>query len=109
MHQLRVRLDQPDHAVAIVCTNRRGQGLSKRVCFNALLQLGPMGEAIFASDDKLSIAKTKGTSYESRIVRLRKPWMPATYAIERVALTFTPLVEKFPRLALWDIEVRLLR
>ena len=65
MQQLRARLNQPHCAVAIIGADCSDQCLGQRVCVDALLQLGPVREAILASDHELSIAKTKGTSGQS--------------------------------------------
>ena len=109
VQQLRMRFDKPDCGIAIISADCRAQCPDNRVRFDPLLQCGPVGETILAGNHQLSIAKTKRSGGYGRIVGLCKSWMSIAYSFERVGLAVAPLVEKFARFALWNIEMRPLR
>ena len=101
--------DELNRRRLVVGSNRDGQRLSRRVRADALLELRPMRQTVFASDDELSIAQAKRARGDGRIVRLREFRMTAPDAVQRLALAVTPLLEKLARLPLWNVEMGSLR
>ncbi len=105
MQYFRVRLDKPNGGSAIVSADRGHQLLGDAVRGAAHLQLGPMREAILASDDVLRIAQAKRACGNARVIRIGEFGMAATDTVERVAIAVTPEIEERAGLALRDIEV----
>jgi hypothetical protein len=78
MQYFRVRLNKPNRGSAIVGANRGYQLLGDAVRGAALLQLGPMREAIFASDDVLRVAQPKWARGNARVICSGEFGMAAT-------------------------------
>jgi hypothetical protein len=105
MQLFRVRLDEPNGDSGIVGANRGDQLLDDAVGGATLLQLRPMREAVFASDDELRVAQAKWAGGNAGIIHTGELGMSAADAIERVAIAVTPEIEELARLALRDIEM----
>jgi hypothetical protein len=105
MEQLRLSLDEANGGVAIIGADRSSQGLRERVCVDALLQFGPVGEAVFARDDELSVTEPKRCGRHRGIVGVVIFWMAATYAVEGIAFAVAPSLKEFARFALRNIEM----
>lgn len=109
VQQLRLLPDDLGSGGAIVGADRRCQCLRERVRADALLELGPMPEAVLARDDELRIAQTEWAGGYRGVIRMLELRMLPADAIERVALAATPRGEQLARLALRNIEMRALR
>ena len=105
MQYFRMRLDEPNGGSAIVGANRGHQLLGDAVRGDALLQLGPMREAVLASDDVLRVAQATRARGNARVIRIGEFGMAAADTVERVAIAVAPEIEELAGLALRDIEM----
>ena len=105
VQHFRVRLDEPNGGLAIVGANRGHQLLDDAVRGAALLQLGPMREAVLTRDHELRVAQAKRAFGNARVIRIGELGMPAADAVQRVAIAVTPEIEQLARLALRNIEM----
>src|SRR6185436_18661497 len=88
--------------------DRDCQRLRERVRAEALLELGPMPEAVLARDDELRIAQAKRARGDGGIVRGLELRMLPTDAVERSALAATPRGQQLACQALRNVEMRAL-
>ena len=75
---------------------------------NSLLQLCPLGQLVFASNDQC-IAQSEGCRFDSPIILGDESRMPTANTVECFRIRRAPLVQQFARLAFWDIEMGLPR
>jgi hypothetical protein len=105
MEYFRMRLDKPNGGSTIVGANRGYQLFGDAVRSDSLLQLGPMREAVLASDDVLRVAQATRARGNARVIRIGEFGMAAANTGERVAIAVTPEIEQLASLALRDIEM----
>ena len=93
MQQLRLGSQKFHNGVAITGVDRVLQRGGGSVCRDALLQRGPIRKTVFARNDELRVAQSKGCRSNRGIIRCVEFWMSPTNPVERIGLGGAPLLQ----------------
>ena len=95
--------------IAIIGANRMLQFVRRSTRGDPMLERGPIRKTVFARDDELRVAQSKGRRRNVGIIRCVEFWMSPTNPVERIGLGGAPLLQQVARLAFGNIEMGPLR
>ena len=93
MQHLRVGPQNFNDGVAIIGANRAFQFVRCSTCADAMLERGPIRKTVFAGDDELRVAQSKGRRRNRGIIRCVEFCMSPANPVERIGLGGAPLLQ----------------
>ena len=95
--------------IAIIGANRMLQFVRRSTRGDPMLERGPIRKTVFARNDELRVAQSKGRRRNGGIIRCVEFWMSPANPVERIGLSGAPLIQQVARLAFGNIEMGPLR